>query len=113
MGLDVVLVEHVQRGTSTKRRSATIKKVVGDPDSTFANVLERVTHLGRTPLLDRIDLFGTRELGHNDMPQFICELEGVDHSWLGDSERLALNRVLSLAAECLSGPSFVLRLEGD
>jgi hypothetical protein len=113
MGIDVVLVEYSQRGTSPRRRSATTVKVVGDPDSVFANILDRVKPRGQTPLVDRIYPYGTRELAYSDMPQFISELEGIDHSSLSEPERLVLAQVLSLAAECLPQPGFGLRLEGD
>jgi hypothetical protein len=70
MGVDVLLKQVSQTGTSSKRRRLTQLDVVPDGDDVFA----RVCAHSKLPLLSRVDPYGDLLLTVLEMPQFIAEV---------------------------------------
>jgi hypothetical protein len=113
VGLDVELVRIEQVGTSPRRRQSVELAVVGDTRFRFAESVERAQHGGSTPMLDRIDLYGTLELSSNEMPQFLDELSQLLAIAVNDQEREVLEAVQRLAERCRDDSNLALRLVGD
>ena len=109
MGVDVVLKEVSQPGTSSKRRRLTQLDVVPDGDDVFARICAR----SKLPMLSRVDPYGDVVLTAAEMPQFIAEVNeelGIAGT-LPELEFLASAR--RLAERCAAGASTELHLEGD
>ena len=70
MGVDVVLKQVSQPGTSPKRRRLTQVDVVPDGDDVFARICAR----SKLPMLSRVDPYGDVILTAAEMPQFIAEV---------------------------------------
>lgn len=113
MGLDVELLRVEQAGTSPRRRRSVELATVGDTRSRFAEAIERAQHQGSTPMLDRIDLYGTLELSWDEMPQFLDELDQLLATAINDQEREVLEAVYRLGERCRADRNLALRLIGD
>lgn len=109
MGVDVLLMTALQRGTSPKRRQVRPVEILLDPADRFA----RLCTSSRQPMLSRVDPGKTLVLTRADMPQFISEVE-TELAASGDREVTdLLQRVLGLARECAARESHELHLDGD
>jgi hypothetical protein len=86
--------------------------VVCDTRLRFAESVERVRHGGSTPMLDRIDLYGTLELSWDDMPQFLDEVGQLLAVAVNDQEREVLEAVRRLAERCRDDRTMALRFVG-
>jgi hypothetical protein len=113
MGLDVELFTFEQEGTSPRIRWSVELAIVSDTHFRFAQAVERAQHCGSTPMLDRIDLYGTWELSWDEMPQFLSELDQMHASAVDDQERLVIKAVYELAERCRDDRHLALRLVGD
>ncbi|MEU5721863.1 hypothetical protein [Micromonospora sp. NPDC047738] len=113
MGVDVELVRVEQMGTSPRRRREREVAVVGDPGFQFAALLQHVQHAGRTPMLDRIDPYGSLELTPAEMAQFLGELDVLAAIVTDLGERQVLDAVRGLAEQCFADPKLRLRFVGD
>jgi hypothetical protein len=87
--------------------------VVGDTRFRFAEAVERGQHSGSTPMLDRIDLYGTLELTWDEMPQFLGELGQLLAVAVDNREREVLEAVQRLGERCREDRNLALRLIGD
>ena len=97
MGVDV----HVFRKESRHRKTEI--SVVPDPAFVFADLLARVDH----PLLNRINPYGSRELGSVDMSDFVAALDAVG------AEGRHFDDLRALAAVCAADRSLTMAFEGD
>ena len=70
MGVDVVLTQVSQPGTSSKRRRLTQVDVVPDGDDVFARICVR----SQLPMLSRVDPYGDLVLTTSEMPQLLAEV---------------------------------------
>jgi hypothetical protein len=113
VGLDVELIRIEQMGTSPRRRRSVELAAVGDTRFRFAEAVERAQHRGSTPMLDRIDLYGTLELSWDEMPQFLGELGQLLAVAVDDREREVLEAVQRLGERCREDRNLALRLVGD
>jgi hypothetical protein len=113
VGLDVELFTVEQEGTSPLRRRTVELAVVGDTRFRLAQAVERAQHRGSTPMLDRIDLYGTLELSSGEMPQFLSELDQMLAPTVDDGERQVIEALRSLAERCRDDRDLALRLVGD
>ncbi|GHJ35480.1 hypothetical protein [Streptomyces sp. TS71-3] len=110
MGVDVVLKQVNQPGTSPKRRRLTQVDAVLDGSDLFARICEN----SDLPELNRVDPYGTLILTGQDMPQFIFEVDTVRRTWTqGAPERDLLDAIRRLAERCAEDVSLELHLEGD
>ncbi|WP_455352745.1 hypothetical protein [Streptomyces sp. SYSU K217416] len=109
MGVDVVLMQVHQPGTSPKRRQRQQVDVVLDGADTFARLCEK----SQKPMLGRVDPYGTLTLTVEDMPQFISELESLRESVGVASHKSLLESICHLARRCLDDPTLEISLEGD
>jgi hypothetical protein len=108
MGVDVVLNQVSQPGSSPKRRRLTQLDVVPDGDDLFARLCER----SRLPMLSRVDPYSDLVLTAAEMPQLLAELD----SELGQAppvERELLLAVRALAQRCAAETGLELHLQGD
>ncbi|MDX6262804.1 MAG: hypothetical protein QOH84_4492 [Kribbellaceae bacterium] len=108
MGVDVVLNQVSQPGTSPKRRRLTQLDVVPDSDDLFARLCERST----LPMLSRVDPYADLELTAAEMPQFLAELD-TELGQASPAERELLVAVRALAARCAAGTGLEIHLQGD
>jgi hypothetical protein len=113
VGLDVELVRIEQVGTGPRRRQSVELAAVGDTRFRFAEAVGRAQHGGSTPMLDRIDLYGTLELSYDEMAQFLDELSQLLVAAANDREREVLEAVQRLAERCRDDRDLALRLIGD
>jgi hypothetical protein len=109
MGVDVVLKQVSQPGTSPKRRRLTQVDVVPDGDDVFALICAR----SKLPMLSRVDPYGDLILTAAEMPQFIAEVTEELGLAGAPSELEFLASARRLAEQCASEPSTELHLEGD
>ena len=109
MGVDVVLKQVSQPGTSSKRRRLTQLDVVADADDVFARICER----SKLPMLGRVDPYGDLILTALEMPQFLDEVETERRLATGDQERSLLAAVHHLGERCSTQTRTELHLEGD
>jgi hypothetical protein len=105
VGLDVEVVRIEQGGTSPRRRQSVELAAVGDTRFRFAEAVERAQHGGSTPMIDRIDLYGTLELSCDEMAQFLDELGQLLVAAASDREREVLEAVQRLAERCRDDPA--------
>jgi hypothetical protein len=108
MGVDVVLKQVSQPGTSPKRRRLTQVDAVLDGSDLFARICDRST----LPMLSRVDPYGDLVLTAAELPQFIAEVD-AERSRATGSERELLTDIRRLAERCASEASMELHLEGD
>ena len=113
VGRDVELFAFEQEGTSPRRRRTIELAVVGDTRFRFAKAVERAQHRGSTPMLDRIDLYGTLELSSDEMPQFLSELGQALAAAVDEPEHQVIEAVRRLAERCRDDRDLALRLVGD
>lgn len=109
MGVDVILNQVSQPGTSPKRRRLTQLDVVPDGDDLFARLCERST----LPMLSRVDPYSDLVLTAAEMPQFLAELATELGQARGTRERELLGAVRALAERCAGGDGLELLLVGD
>ncbi|MFZ3566704.1 hypothetical protein ACOKM5_06990 [Streptomyces sp. BH097] len=109
MGIDVVLMQVTQRGTSPKKRRLTRVECVQDGADLFSGLC--VT--SGLPMLNRVDPYRTRILTPADMPQFISEVEATCDLVKGQQERDILERICELAERCAEAAGLELHLQGD
>lgn len=109
MGVDVVLTQVSQPGTSPKRRRLTQLDAVPDPADVFATICQRST----LPLLRRVDPYRDLILTSAEMPQFLDEVQTERALATTDEERTLLTAVQHLAERCSTDPSAELHLQGD
>lgn len=109
MGVDVVLNEVSQPGTSSRRRWVTQVDVVPGPGEVFVRVCARSS----LPMLGRVDPYGDLVLTSVEMPQFVAELEQELAVSVMVAEREVLSAVRWLAERCAADSSTELHLLGD
>jgi hypothetical protein len=109
VGVDVVLNQVSQAGTSPKRRRLTQLDVVLDGSDVFARICERST----LPLLSRVDPYGTLILTAAEIPQLIAELDTERGRAAGGPKCDHLADTRRLAERCATEASAELHLEGD
>lgn len=109
MGVDAVLNEVRQPGTSSRRRRLTQLDVVPDPGEVFVRVCVRSS----LPLLGRVDPYGDLVLTAVEMSQLVAELDQELAGALTIAEREVLSAVRRLAERCATDPSTELHLVGD
>jgi hypothetical protein len=109
MGVDVVLKQVSQPGTSPKRRRLTQVDAVLDGSDLFA----RICVSSNLPMLNRVDPYGTLVLTAQEMPQFLSEVDAARSSVDGESERDILADIRRVAERCAGEASMELHLEGD
>jgi hypothetical protein len=108
MGVDVVLNQVSQPGTSPKRRRLTQLDVVPDGDDLFVRLCARST----LPMLSRVDPYADLVLTAAEMPQLLAELD-TELGQAAPAERELLTAVRALAERCAAGPGLELHLQGD
>jgi hypothetical protein len=109
MGVDVVLKQVSQPGTSSRRRQLTQVDVAPDGDDVFAGICAR----SKLPMLSRVDPYGDLILTTAEMPQFIAEVNEELGIASTAPERELLAGVRRLAERCAAETSTELHLEGD
>jgi hypothetical protein len=109
MGVDVVLKQVSQPGTSSRRRWLTQVDVVPDRDDVFGRICAR----SKLPMLRRVDPYGDLILTAVEMQQFIAEVNEELGIASTDPEREVLAGVRCLAERCAAEMSTELYLEGD
>lgn len=108
MGLDVVLMQVTQRGTSPRRGRRLPLAMVADE----GDLLGRAFPASGKPMLVRADPYQDLILSPAEMEQFIEEAESLI---AGADEACAsrLRQVLDLARRCRDDPDTELHLQGD
>ncbi|MCX5186682.1 hypothetical protein [Streptomyces sp. NBC_00268] len=109
MGVDVILMQINQKGTSPKRRQMEVLGIVPDGSDSFA----RMCAESETPMLQRVDPYGSLVLTAQQMEQFVQEaglLRGRTASTPNISQ---LEQIKILAERCMGDSSLELHLEGD
>lgn len=109
MGIDVVLMQVTQRGTSPKKRRLTTVEFVQDGADLFSGLCVNSS----LPMLNRVDPYRTQILTPADMPQFISEVEATCDLVKGQQERDILEKIRELAERCAEAASLELHLQGD
>jgi hypothetical protein len=109
MGVDVVLTQVSQPGTSSKRRRLTQVNVVPDGDDVFARICVR----SQLPMLSRVDPYGDLVLTTSEMPQLLAEVNEELGLATTAPERELLAAVRRMAERCAADTSTELHLEGD
>lgn len=109
MGVDVVLMQVAQRGTSPKKRRLSAVEVVQDGADLFSGLCVNSS----LPILNRVDPYRTLVLTSVDMPQFISELAATCDLVTGQRERDILEKICVLAKRCAEAASLELHLQGD
>ncbi len=109
MGVDVVLKQVSQPGTSSKRRRLTQVDAVPDGDDVFAAICVR----SQLPMLSRVDPYGDLILTTAEMPQLIAEVTEELGIASTPPERELLAGVRRMAERCAAETSSELHLEGD
>jgi len=109
MGVDVVLMQVNQPGTSPKRRRLTMVDVVLDSSDLFATVCER----SKLPMLSRVDPYRTLILTPAEMPQLVAEVDAELGLATAKTERELLTDIRRLADRCAAEASTELHLAGD
>jgi hypothetical protein len=112
MSVDIELVVVTRTRAFSRRRERQVVRSLGDPANVFVGLLDRVTHRGRTPTLDRLDRNGSLELGSDEMPLLLAEL-GFVRAHSDDLRELAfLAKLSGLARECAMSTKSLLHFEG-
>lgn len=109
LGIDVVLVQVTQRGTSPRKRRLTRVESVQDGADLFAGLCVNSS----LPMLNRMDPYRTQILTSADMPQFISEVEATRALVKGQQEGDVLEKIRELAERCAEAASLELHLQGD
>lgn len=109
MGIDVVLMQVTQRGTSPKKRRLTRVESVQDGADLFSGLCVNSS----LPMLNRLDPYRTQILTSADMPQFISEVEATRALVKGQQEGDILEEIRELAERCAEAASLELHLQGD
>ncbi|WP_432167465.1 hypothetical protein [Streptomyces sp. bgisy031] len=109
MGVDVVLMQVTQRGTSPKKRQLITVECVQDGADIFSGLCVNSS----LPMLNRVDPYRTQILTSVDMPQFISEVDATCDLVKGQRERDILERIRELAERCAEAASLELHLQGD
>ncbi|MFE6104579.1 hypothetical protein ACFVQ4_32100 [Streptomyces laurentii] len=109
MGVNVVLMEVEQRGTSPRRRRLSEVACVHDDGDLFAELCEN----SRLPMLNRVDRYRTRILTRADMEQFVSEVDATRDLVVGPRERDLLTAIRGVAERCAAGVGLELHLCGD
>lgn len=108
-GVDVMLMQVSQSGTSPRRRRLTQVDGVLDTADKFAQLCS----VSDLPMLNRVDPYGTVILTSVEMEQFIAEIDSVRESVIIPSDLAVLADVSRLARICSHDSSMELHLEGD
>ncbi|MGW6362144.1 hypothetical protein ACWFR5_45005 [Streptomyces sp. NPDC055092] len=109
MGVDVVLMQVTQRGTSPKKRRLTPVDLVQDGGDVFAGLCVNSS----LPMLNRVDPYRTRILTSTDMPQFVFEVDATRDLVTDQRERDILKKIRELAERCSATAGLELHLQGD
>ncbi|MEU6840534.1 hypothetical protein ABZ930_01505 [Streptomyces sp. NPDC046716] len=109
MGVDVVLVEVEQRGTSSKKRRLTSVASVQDRGDLFSALCATSS----LPMLNRVDPYRSQILTSVEMPQFLSEIDVTRDLVKEQRERDVLEKVRELAERCAEATTLELHLEGD
>ncbi|MBC9714856.1 hypothetical protein H9Y04_20095 [Streptomyces sp. TRM66268-LWL] len=109
MGVDVVLMQMTQRGTSPKKRRPTAVESVQDGAELFSSLCA----ISRLPVLSRVDPYRTLILTSADMPQFLSEVDATCALATEQREREILAKIRELAERCAGSAHLELHLQGD
>ena len=109
MGVDLVLNEVRQPGTSPRRRRLTSLEVLSDRYDVFARICARSS----LPMLRRVDPYGDLILTPSEMPQLLAELDEELRTAGTAPDRAFLTDARRLAERCAREPSTELHLVGD
>jgi hypothetical protein len=109
MGVDVVLMQVVQRGTSPKKRRLTPVQFVQDEADLFSNLCVHSS----LPMLSQVDPYRTQILTSADMHQFIAEVDATRALTAEEREQELLHQIRRLAERCSEIPGLEIHLQGD
>ncbi|MFJ8021074.1 hypothetical protein [Streptomyces sp. NPDC096311] len=109
MGVDVILMQINQKGTSPKRRQMAVVEIVPDGADSFS----RMCAESDTPMLQRVDPYGSLVLTAQQMEQFVQEVDLLRGRTESTSNIAQLDRIKTLAERCMGDSLLELHLEGD
>ncbi|MFI6875684.1 hypothetical protein ACIBL6_19825 [Streptomyces sp. NPDC050400] len=109
MGVDVVLMQVSQRGTSSRKRRLTPVDFVQDGADVFAGLCVN----SGLPMLNRVDPYRTQILTQADMPQFVSEIATTYQQVTDQGERDILQKIRELGERCSATADLELHLQGD
>ncbi|MEV6881343.1 hypothetical protein [Streptomyces sp. NPDC051135] len=109
VGVDVMLMQVAQGGSSPKSRRLTTVDFAQDGADLFSDLCVN----SRLPMLNRVDPYRTRILTSADMPQFISEIDATCDLTAEKAERDILQKIRGLAERCAAAACFELHLVGD
>ncbi|WP_051760962.1 hypothetical protein [Herbidospora cretacea] len=109
MGVDVIAVRVIRKGTSPKGRRLEVAASFPDVRDVFATVCRE----SRLPMLRRVDPYGSLILTSEEMPQLLAELTETSTLVHDDPARNAVEQVRALAERCAAEADLELHLEGD
>ncbi|WP_217247191.1 hypothetical protein [Streptomyces sp. AC602_WCS936] len=109
MGVDVILVQVRQQGTSSKGRKIRVVDSVPDESDVFADLSESAG----LPMLQRVDPYGSLILTAQQMEQFLLEIRELRSGCDRTPHSSQLERIDALAVRCAGDSSLELHLEGD
>ncbi|MHA5052719.1 hypothetical protein [Streptomyces sp. SD15] len=110
MGVDVVLVQINQKGTSPKGRRMEVLEIVPDGSDSFARMCEG----SGTPMLQRVDPYRSLVLTAQQMEQFMQEIQLLRGRAAAPASDISqLDQIAVLAERCAGDASLELHLEGD
>ncbi|MCP9205962.1 hypothetical protein [Streptomyces cucumeris] len=109
MGVDVILVQVRQKGSSPKGRQLSILGVVSDNSDSFAKMCDS----SGMPTLQRVDPYGSLILTAQQMDQFLTDVAALRKKERNAAHGPQLERIESFARRCADDASLELHLEGD
>ncbi|MFE0673491.1 hypothetical protein [Streptomyces sp. NPDC058867] len=109
MGVDVILARINKIGSSSRGRQITVLEIVPDGSDIFARMCEE----SNTPMLQRVDPYGSLVLTTQQMEQFAQEVQLLRKRFESTSQISQLEQIEALAFRCMSDSSLELHLEGD
>ncbi|MFE6888114.1 hypothetical protein [Streptomyces sp. NPDC057694] len=89
MGVDVMLMQVTQGGTSPKKRRLTTVDFTRDRADLFSTLCVN----SGLPMLNRVDPYRTRILTSADMPQFLSEIDATCDLTVEQGERDILQKI--------------------
>ncbi|XKK63476.1 hypothetical protein HFP71_14165 [Streptomyces sp. ARC32] len=109
MGVDVVLVQVSKNGSSPRKRRVTVLEVISDCTDVFSGMCQE----SDTPMLQRVDPYGSLVLTAQQMDQFAQEVNLLSKRFKSASHTSRLEQITALAYRCMNDSSLELHLEGD
>ncbi|MDH2429678.1 hypothetical protein [Sphaerisporangium sp. TRM90804] len=113
MGVDAVLMRVEQQGTSPRRRSLTAVGTAVDRNDALVRLVDQTRGRSATPMLQRLDPYGSVIFSSAEMPQFLEELTRLEALAETSEELRVIQAFEELAHECAADPTLELHLDGD